>query len=239
MSRLLRSEFYRMTKTMRFWLMALVLALFGLVSLVNAPANAGEFLMDVGEDSSSITILAVSMLSAALVAIAFNNRTVYYEVMSGRSVMQILLSKCIVIAGCITLISGASIVIVTVIFGANKGYGDIDKLPLRMLLYIVVLLHAALSGVLVVTAFRGPLGVLICYMRFMVLDMVIMFSAEALDDAKLAARLMKLTLLGEPMYIFGGKVDTELIIIVVACLVFETLLLGGLSYTFMKKRLYK
>ena len=90
MNRLLKAEWYRMTKLMRFWLMVLVLIFFSVgVPLLNKPEDAGDFLTIVGSDSAMLTIVYVAMITAVLTAIVFANRTVYYEVMSGKSPMKI------------------------------------------------------------------------------------------------------------------------------------------------------
>ncbi|MBR1816123.1 MAG: hypothetical protein IJ763_05420 [Lachnospiraceae bacterium] len=242
MNRLLRAEWYRMTKTMRFWLMALILVLFGaVVPFINAPENAGEYLIETGEDSSVLLILFIAMFAAVLTAMAFANRTVYYEVMSGKRPMQILTSKCIVIGGTITGVMGLSFVAATVIFGNAKGYGDVDDVAVRLLLYIVVLFHASIMGILIVTTFRSGLGAVICYLRFMFVDtlisLVLEFKYE--DSPSKYLKYTRWLLMSQPMSIFGEKISGELVYAILLSFLLETLLWGGLSYIFMKKRLYK
>ncbi|MBQ9199227.1 MAG: hypothetical protein IJ141_03540 [Lachnospiraceae bacterium] len=242
MNRLLRAEWYRMTKTMRFWLMAIILVLFGaVVPFINGPENAGEYLIQTGEDSAILLILFVAMFAAVLTATAFGNRTVYYEVMSGKRPMQILVSKCLVIAGTITGVMGVSFVAATLIFGSAKGYGELDDVAVRLLLYIVVLLHATVMGVLMVTTFRGALGAVICYLRFMFVDTLVSMIFEVwFEDSP--SKIMKYTrwlLMTQPMSAFGEKITGEVVCAILMSFVLETLLWGGLSYIFMKKRLYK
>ena len=242
MNRLLRAEWFRMTKTMRFWLLAIILVLFGaVVPFINGPENAGEYLVQTGEDSAMILILFVAMFAAVLTATAFGNRTVYYEVMSGKRPMQILVSKCLVIAGTITGVMGVSFVAATLIFGSAKGYGELDDVAVRLLLYIVVLLHATVMGVLMVTTFRGALGAVICYLRFMFVDTLVSMILEVwFEDSP--SKIMKYSrwlLMTQPMSAFGEKITGEVVCAILMSFVLETLLWGGLSYIFMKKRLYK
>ncbi|MBQ9278856.1 MAG: hypothetical protein IJ224_09530 [Lachnospiraceae bacterium] len=242
MNRLLRAEWFRMTKTMRFWLLAIILVLFGaVVPFINGPENAGEYLVQTGEDSAMILILFVAMFAAVLTATAFGNRTVYYEVMSGKRPMQILVSKCLVIAGTITGVMGVSFVAATLIFGSAKGYGELDDVAVRLLLYIVVLLHATVMGVLMVTTFRGALGAVICYLRFMFVDSLVSIILEVSfeNSPSKYMKYMRWLLMSQPMSVFGEKITGEVVCAILMSFVLETLLWGGLSYIFMKKRLYK
>ena len=242
MNRLLRAEWFRMTKTMRFWLLAIILVLFGaVVPFINGPENAGEYLIQTGEDSAMILILFVAMFAAVLTATAFGNRTVYYEVMSGKRPMQILVSKCLVIAGTITGVMGVSFVAATLIFGSAKGYGELDDVAVRLLLYIVVLLHATVMGVLMVTTFRGALGAVICYLRFMFVDSLVSIILEVSfeNSPSKYMKYMRWLLMSQPMSVFGEKITGEVVCAILMSFVLETLLWGGLSYIFMKKRLYK
>ncbi|MBQ9610521.1 MAG: hypothetical protein IJV15_13905 [Lachnospiraceae bacterium] len=242
MNRLLRAEWFRMTKTMRFWLLAIILVLFGaVVPFINGPENAGEYLIQTGEDSAMLLILFVAMFAAVLTASAFGNRTVYYEVMSGKRPMQILVSKCLVIAGTITGVMGVSFVAATLIFGSAKGYGELDNVAVRLLLYIIVLLHATVMGVLMVTTFRGALGAVICYLRFMFVDTLVSIILEVSfeNSPSKYMKYMRWLLMSQPMSVFGEKISGEVVCAILMSFVLETLLWGGLSYIFMKKRLYK
>lgn len=242
MNRLLRAEWFRMTKTMRFWLLAIILVLFGaVVPFINGPENAGEYLIQTGEDSAMLLILFVAMFAAVLTAMAFGNRTVYYEVMSGKRPMQILVSKCLVIAGTITGVMGVSFVAATLIFGSAKGYGELDDVAVRLLLYIVILLHATVMGVLMVTTFRGALGAVICYLRFMFVDTLVSIILEVSfeNSPSKYMKYMRWLLMSQPMSVFGEKITGEVVCAILMSFVLETLLWGGLSYIFMKKRLYK
>ncbi|MBQ8912546.1 MAG: hypothetical protein IJ054_00685 [Lachnospiraceae bacterium] len=242
MNRLLRAEWFRMTKTMRFWLLAIILVLFGaVVPFINGPENAGEYLIQTGEDSAMLLILFVAMFAAVLTASAFGNRTVYYEVMSGKRPMQILVSKCLVIAGTITGVMGVSFVAATLIFGSAKGYGELDNVAVRLLLYIIVLLHATVMGVLMVTTFRGALGAVICYLRFMFVDTLVSIILEVSfeNSPSKYMKYMRWLLMSQPMSVFGEKITGEVVCAILMSFVLETLLWGGLSYIFMKKRLYK
>ena len=242
MNRLLRAEWFRMTKTMRFWLLAIILVLFGaVVPFINGPENAGEYLIQTGEDSAMLLILFVAMFAAVLTASAFGNRTVYYEVMSGKRPMQILVSKCLVIAGTITGVMGVSFVAATLIFGSAKGYGELDNVAVRLLLYIIVLLHATVMGVLMVTTFRGALGAVICYLRFMFVDTLVSIILEVSfeNSPSKYMKYMRWLLMSQPMSVFGEKISGEVVCAILMSFVLETLLWGGLSYIFMRKRLYK
>ena len=242
MNRLLRAEWFRMTKTMRFWLLAIILVLFGaVVPFINGPENAGEYLIQTGEDSAMLLILFVAMFAAVLTATAFGNRTVYYEVMSGKRPMQILVSKCLVIAGTITGVMGVSFVAATLIFGSAKGYGELDNVAVRLLLYIIVLLHATVMGVLMVTTFRGALGAVICYLRFMFVDTLVSIILEVSfeNSPSKYMKYMRWLLMSQPMSVFGEKISGEVVCAILMSFVLETLLWGGLSYIFMRKRLYK
>ena len=242
MNRLLRAEWYRMTKTMRFWLMALILILFGVVMpFIDAPENAGEYLINASSDSAMLLMLFVTMLASVLTAVTFGNRTVYYEVMSGKRPLQIIFSKCIVIAGTIVGILGGSIVVTTVIFGNIKGYGELDDIAIRVFLYIILIFHAAVFGILATTVFRSAIGPLICYLRFMLIDTIISAIVEFAyeNTPSKAMKFYRWLIMSQPMSIFGEKITGEVVCAVVMSFVLESLILGGLSYIFMKKRLYK
>ena len=242
MNRLLKAEWYRMTKLMRFWLMVLVLIFFSVgVPLLNKPEDAGDFLTIVGSDSAMLMIVYVAMISAVLTAIVFANRTVYYEVMSGKSPMKILISKCLVIGGTVTGIVSFGYLVTTLIFGSVKGYGEMEDVYIRLLLFFIVILHSAIVGVLIITTFRSGIGALICYLRFMIIDTVICSIAEMIfqDSPTKMMKLYRWTLMGEPIEIFSGNINGGMVAAIIFSFVVETLIWGGLSYIFMKKRLYK
>ena len=242
MNRLLKAEWYRMTKLMRFWLMVLVLILFGaVVPFIDKPANAGEYLMIAGSDSAMLMIVFVAMISSVLTAIVFGNRTVYYEVMSGKRPMKIIISKCLVIGGTITGIMCLGYLVAVAIFGSIKGYGEMTNVCTRLLIFFVVILHSSIVGVLIVTTFRSAIGAAFCYLRFMIVDTVICSIAEFVyqDSPSKMMKVYRWTLMGEPKEIFAGKISGGMICAIILSFAVEVLLWGGLSYIFMKKRLYK
>ena len=242
MNRLLKAEWHRMTTTTRFWIFMVIMVIFEiLMPFIASPRNAGEYLIGCAEESSYFIFLFVANASAALVGSTYSNRTIYYEVMCGNKVISILTSKCLIIGLTISIIMTIGFAVATLIFGITKGYGELDYIAGRLVLYFLVLFHAALMGTLMVTSFRSMIGAVLCYMRIMIFDGVIPGIIEVIYEGheNKIYDITKWFVMPQSSYVFEQKFDYKLVSAVIISLVAETLFWGIISYVLMKKRQYK
>lgn len=249
MNRLMRAEWYRVRHSSKFmkWLAAVCAICVALPMLVDVTVLGKNLTENLNAAQLTMSVFIPSLLSvfaAAIVGIGYNNKTAYYEVMAGNKIYQILLSKVFVDAALIGVSVFASMGIYWIIIGYRNGIGQIGQLPLRFFLLFFIFFHICTSGILILTSCRQIMGVVLVYLRFAVVETIVMFVVQLFEGkipetvmAKIADwfTILKLTKLLSVEYGVTG----HLIFTVIAGMLIESGVWFAVSYAGMQKRLYK
>ncbi len=189
MNRLMKAEWYRARKSSGimkwlFFITIVVLAIPFLDDMPDGSATASSYIFAFNEQACVFIPLFCSALAAAFTGIPFVNKTAMYEVMAGNKTSRIINSKLFVIVPLVSLTVTCVFSLLLGVLGIINGKGSLEQIPLRVLLLFIVLLHVTMVGVLAVTATRHAVGIVLAFLRFAMLEEVIMIWMEiAFEDA--------------------------------------------------------
>lgn len=244
MNRLIKAEWYRARKSSGLikWLFVVILIILA-VTLLDASFiddnSATSFFMEFVLNTSPFISLFFSVLAATFVGIPYNNKTGLYEVMAGNKISSIILSKLVVVAPVITFAFTAIFAAVIGVFYGMGGQGALGQLPLRIILLVVITFHVTTTGVLMTTATRSPVGIVLAFLRFAVFDSAISIwvnmlmqdhTSEQIDKAInwfVTSHIMKLGV---------ETIPTYLIVEIIASTIIECTVWYVISYIGFKKK---
>lgn len=178
MNRLVKAEWFRVRKSSGImkWLIIiclLILVIPFLDDVSGGKITATSYFMAFEEQACMFIPLFLSALAGAFAGMSFNNKMALYEVMAGNKTWNIINSKLLVIVPLISLLFSGLFAALLGIFGIINGTGELKQIPLRMLLLFIIVLHVVIVAVLAVTAVRHILGIGIGYLRFAMLDEIL------------------------------------------------------------------
>lgn len=177
MNRLMKAEWYRLKHSNNIWkwLVFIGAALAAMPFLESMKfQTAGEYVQSIGIDTSIFLPVFVIIFSSLCVGFMYVNKTAYYEIMSGNKIHNIIMSKILVDATFISVVVSMCYVFVVAVLGIWKGRGEIDNLPLRLLLLFVVIFHISSAGILIMLSCRQMVGAIVAFLKLNLLDSSIM-----------------------------------------------------------------
>ncbi len=245
MNRLMRAEWYRVRHSSGFikWLVILCMICVTLPLFVDIELLHGNLAENLKGSDMNTTVFLASFLasfSALILAVAYENKTAYYEVMAGNKIYQIVFSKVFVDAVLVSVSVFLSLGIYWTVIGVCNGIGEIDRLPLRFFLLFLVFFHACTVGILIVTSTRQIFGALLVYLRFEAEALIMLFLEVSLPKSilvKIADWFTSLKL--TKILNFEYEITDHLIFAVIAGMLIESAVWFGISYIGMKKQIYK
>lgn len=235
MNNIMKAEWIRLRKSNHFPFYSLViwlcLAVFPLVTLLGGDSfNVSSYLVSVYDVVGIFIPFFIGAFISICIAFNYINKTAYYEIMSGKSINSILISRIIVYT--VYMMAGlfAFMGVIMVIIGVTGGNGDMEKMPVRILLFAVVIMHICIASVLLSMAGHSLLAPIFIFLRFEVFEgiltmLVPQIMTDVMDcDEKTIASFSNYFVVSQIGSVFNSKIDADLVLAVVLSLVVETLL---------------
>lgn len=249
MNRLMKAEWYRIRHSSKLMRWLLFVCMWGFVFPLMEDFevykyNLTEHLFIAQGTMGVILMCYLATFSTVLVGMSYMNKTAYYEVMAGNKISKILLSKVVVNASLVTVVQSLFFGVCWTLIAINNGKGEIKQLPLRIFLFVIIIFHACIVGVLIATSIRSIAAAVLTYLRFAAFEMIILMVIQIFRDSipvKTAERIvdwfsmMKITKILSYEY----EITNHLIFTVVAGMLLEATVWYVISYVGMKKKLYK
>ena len=249
MNRLMKAEWYKVTRSsgLMRWLLFICVIDVTFPFLMNWEIYKMDLTRNLWADQEYMMMFVpvfLSVFSATVVGISYMNKTAYYEVMAGTKISHILLSKVMVNATLITVAVSAFLGIYWTIIGVCNGKGEIKQLSIRFVLLFLLFYHICATGILIVTSVRQIMGAALAFIRFAVVEMVILvilqifgdsFSTETVEKIVDWFTMMKFTKILSYEY----EITDHLIFAVIAGMLLEAGIWYMISYMGMRKRIYK
>ena len=247
MNRLIRAEWYRFSHSNHFMIWLAVVSLIFVLMMSTAvtdvsSVNLGDVISGFG-DVCTFMMMLVATYSAAVVGIGYMRKTAYYEVMAGNRISHILFSKMIAIAIPVAICSFIGTIIIPMMVYMQNGLGEATQVVERFLLFFVIVLHICICSVWMVTAMRHIAATVAVYLRFAVLELILMlilnFIAEGMVSVPEWMKGLSHYMVQIQMYdIFKEELTIELVVAVFISLLLESTFWYIVSYFGMKKKLY-
>lgn len=247
MNRLVRAEVYRVLHSNHFvvWLVAICFIYVVMMCSTSDgifSMNLGDVISDFG-DCCSFMMLLISVFVAVVVGLGYLRKVAYYEVMAGNKISHILLSKMIADAIPVAVWGFVGAIIVPIVLYFKNGIGTATYVLERFLLLFVVLLHICVCSVWMVTAIRHIAASVIVYLRFSMLEIVLMLILTLLADEmsvvpdwmKSVQHYMVMIQLND---IFQAELTAKLVVAIFVSFLVEAIFWYIVSYVGMKKKLY-
>ncbi|MCM1180758.1 MAG: hypothetical protein NC347_10910 [Clostridium sp.] len=248
MNRLLKAEWYRVRHSsgLMKWLAIICLIGMGLPLMGDFEFYQQDLTEYLYSSADSITMFLPFFLGtfcAVSMGIAYMNKTAYYEVMAGNKISEILLSKAIVDALFAAAAQFLFFGVCWIIVGINHGKGAIKQLPIRMFLFLVILIHICLAGVLIATAVRHIAAAVLAYLRFAVFDFAFLFIVQIFEDFIPAAAVPKIVDWFAVMQLskvlnHEWEITGHLVLAVIMSMLLEAGIWYVISYVGMRKKMY-
>ncbi|MDE5967158.1 MAG: hypothetical protein K2G89_10040 [Lachnospiraceae bacterium] len=252
MNRLVRAEWYRLThwKVLVRWMVIVFVVSISMVIFLYGEENIYAMpLSDFLTCTIDTYIMPFFMFFPAYISVAigmsYQYKTAYYEVMAGSRISHIVGSKIMVYAGSMTVLITLVYSGIFAFWGVKNGTGDLSRIPLRLVLFLVLVLHICAVAVLMTTAVRHMVAVVMLILYFNVIQGAIMIVINLLCDTSSAfyyrlcswIPIAQLQLIGEAQH--SAYVDTYLLFAMIASMILDMGFWYAVSYIGMKKRLYR
>ncbi len=222
MNRLLKAEWYRVRKS--YGILKWIFVLLGLIAFVSWYEVSQDYegyggltllLSHIVTTGNSIYMVAL-LLGGCYVA-SYENKLLHYDIMAGNKVSHVILSKCLTVAPLLVLFETLLAAGMTGCVGMALGMEDVEVWWSRLALFGCINLRVLMTTVLIMTVFKGVLGMGVIFLRFLLLDgMAMMFLALlATEGNPLLAAIYK-TMVG-PQYVMLaekelGRMDVTFIV---------------------------
>ncbi|MBP3326807.1 MAG: hypothetical protein J6L77_10365 [Coprococcus sp.] len=249
MNRLVKAEWFRVRKSSGImkWLIIiclLILVIPFLDDVSSGKITATSYFMAFEEQACMFIPLFLSALAGAFAGMSFNNKTALYEVMAGNKTWNIINSKLLVIVPLISLLFSGLFAALLGIFGIVNGTGELKQLPLRMLLLFIIVLHVVVVAVLAVTSVRHILGIGIGFLRFAMLEEIlviwIQIAAEnASMELETVQKMSSWFVQNQIMSLNMETIPTYFVVRVILSLVIEAAVWYVISYIGYKRKKFQ
>ena len=244
MTRLMRCEINRNKKLHGTWYFLVGIGLFiFLTAFLSDERTSGNF---VASMYNTAYVIIAMMFAAYLTGHGYSQRTNMYEIMIGNRPMKIIVSKCISIGVIIALLIS---VLAATGFGiscvfSTKGF---DYALPRLLLFMVIMLRASITAVLMTMCFRSMASMAFVYFRLMAEVFFIMIYGaikgnmnELLNTGLGVPKVLYYLFYSNQFeYILAESVDVQMILYVFGGFIISVLLWGSVVYYLYKKKDFK
>lgn len=246
MNRLIKAEWYRIRKSSKFiFYIIFICASFILMSVLSdlgiSRITVSKSMQEYAAASIVFMPPFISILASIIIGMAYNNKTALYEVMCGNKIRNIILSKVIVTSNVITVTLTLFFCTYYVVIGFINGIGDLKQIPLRIFLFIVVIFHFCVIGILIMTFTRHLVGVALVWIRMAVIEGILIglikWVSNNTDNPEKLVNVTDWFINYQLIDIFTTKISLQLSFAVIISLVIEFVFWFGLSYISMKKKM--
>ncbi|MCM1159204.1 MAG: hypothetical protein NC300_10635 [Bacteroidales bacterium] len=248
MNRLIKAEWYRMrhSSNLMKWLVVICLVGVGLPLMNDFGIYQNDLTKCLYLSDEVVTMFLPAFLGtfcAAALGISYMNKTAYYEVMAGNKISKILLSKVMVNAFFATVVQSLFFCVCWTIISANYGRGKIGQLPLRVVLFVIILLHICTAGVLIAASVRHMAASVLAYLRFAAFDLAALFIVQIFEDYIPAAVREKIVdwfimIQLSKVLNYEWEITDYLIFAVMMSMLLEAGIWYAASYVGMRKKIY-
>ena len=249
MNRLIKAEWYRLTKSrgILFWIVVGTL-FFTVHPFLNALDHFDADLSTQLMNSSPVFFILIMVLPPAYALVTgklYNKGKLgYHEIMTGNDCFKIVCSKLLTEGVLFSLLCTLALSTFYIIICFRNGVGALDHILIRFILYIVIFMHIAFCSVLIALCVRKPgVGAVVCYFRFILFDMaglplLFWLTGTVLGFERVAFHIMHLSLMNKMQMLFSEALSTRLILHILLGFVLEVLLWYAIIYRGMKKKKY-
>lgn len=174
MNRLIKAESFRLKKHVSFLIICVIL--YGLIPAIGLITGQDSNLEIQIKESGAILIMFYMMIFPAIFSgitgtLYDDGKIGLYEIMAGNKVGSIVFSKIMTDGLFFLLLSVVSTFGYYIYVGFSKGVGNLDHMPVRMLLIVLVLAHVIFCSILITLSFRQVrMGMIMSFMRFWIFD---------------------------------------------------------------------
>ncbi len=246
MVRLLRAEWFRVRNSCHYPRWA-ALIWFSLVLLpIVASFAFDEITVANYMGLIKVVVLFIALFLGAFISVCigmnYQNKTAYYEIMEGNTISTMIISRVIVYVTFMTCglctLFGAAVGILSIV----NGIGEINKLPLRFILFVVIIIHICIVSSLIAISIRSLAALVFIVLRFELLEGIctMILPAILIDELNFkesaVQNLSNWFILSQFEQVLIGTVDITFVMIVIASLFIEGIFLYIVAILSMKKR---
>lgn len=244
MNRLMKAEWYRVKNSNNIvkWLI-LISAVLVVMPLADLKLKtASEYMIKITEDVVIFIPFFLIIFSSVILGFMYLNKTALYEVMAGNKINHIIMSKVTVDATFISVVVCVSYIVVYVIMGVIQGWGNMDKIGIRFLLFFVILYHVSSCGILIMMSFRQMSGAVVAFLKVNLLDTGIMVWIEIIFKDEISKsvyeKFMNWFITNQITWVLSRKITCYLAAEIILSLVVEFVFWYAIAYYGMKKKKY-
>lgn len=251
MNRLIKSELYRIRHSNGIfrWIIAVCL-LTVIIPMLSDLNFYKKTMMENWKLFSGAGIIFIPVLISIIIClsigVSYQNKTSYYEIIEGHSEISIILSKLIVYVSLFTFGVMAVIGLYLGSMGAINGIGKvIDKFPLRIVLFIIIIIHVTVVSVLMSLLVRNIAAPVLGFLRFEFFEGILTAILPSILTTLMNANtdtVKKFTyffVMGQLKNIASGKINMYFVFAIIISFVLECVLWFIPVYISMKKKKYK
>ncbi len=244
MAKLIKAEWYRLRHSGNWLVYIIIMAVFSFstVFLMDPKIHTRTLDMALYTFSESLTMSLTYIATVVIAALAmiFNNRTGYYEVMDGNRISSIILSKVVVHGVLITALITIPAAVLFTYIGCANGVGDLPDAPVRLVLLFVIFLHVILSSILSTLTIKSLISAAIPYVRYMTFEYLGLTMLTLIyPENTLIAEISEWFPMMQCIYVSYNELDTGFIVKVVASFVIETILMYIAAHVAYKKKNFR
>lgn len=242
MNRLVKAEWYRVTKTYHLLLWSVILCAFlTFVGWLQISEESLSGIQSMGEfmEFAGMIMSYLAMFVGGMYVTSYENKMLNYEIMAGNKISHILLSKAVLIAPILTAIVTGFVGFIYIYFGEQNGYGDSEYVVAKFLLFAGAILRACLCSIFIMTTFKSVIGMFVVFLRFMVFEVIgTMIITLMVENSDNLSHLFCIMIQGQMTEFAMPTLTTGAIVVCIVSGIVETLFWYVLSYNSYKKRLF-
>ncbi|MDE6251765.1 MAG: hypothetical protein K2M78_03890 [Lachnospiraceae bacterium] len=248
MNRLIKAEWYRIRHSAGLitWIIVICIILFIMPAMTDIhfyEKTVSQNLIILSDVTTTFGMIFTVVLISICIGISYQNKIAYYEVMHGHDICDILFSKLIVYVS--MMMAGVVVPygIFLMVIAWKNGMGELDKIPLRIILFLIIYMHVCVTAVLLTTSLRHIAAAGVVFLRFELEGLSalipVIISEFTEIESITANRILEWFVTSQYAKILGGKIDNHIIVSVIFSFLLEFVLWFALSYIGMKKKKYR
>ena len=249
MNRLVKAEWYRIRHSSGLikWITFICIILFIMPAMTDIhfyEKTVSQNLAILSGVTTMFGIIFTGVLISICIGMSYQNKIAYYEIMDGHNISDILFSKLTVYVS--VMMAGVAVPygIFLAVMAWKNGMGELDKIPLRIMLLLIIYIHVCVTAVLITTSLRHITAVIMVFLRFELLEGIIVMIQDIISEftemkSITADRVSEWFVTSQYAKILGGKIDNHIIASVIFSFLLEFVLWFALSYIGMKKKKYR
>lgn len=252
MINLIKAEWHRIIHTGILKYFIFVCLIFPIIIMITDinwyKMTASENMILFVQNAVMMIPIFLSVAVSVPISLAYQNKTAYYEIMCGTKTHKILLSKAVLYTSIFVI--GITLTLGTYfgILGIINGVGDMSNIPLRFLLFIILIIRICMTSVFICMLLKHIISLAVTILRFMILDNLMLiiltpissYSDSAVDVSVIGSEsISDWFITGQMTKIFSANIDSRLILMVIITSIFEIALWYILTYVSYKKKIFK